>query len=115
MAELQARNLRLQSQLSEGREAGRASSRLETEADGLRERFEALEVENARLNEFVSLHKDDADQRRDQIVVLRDCLSDLKDENRGLRTFVDTLSQELLKIDKKAYARAIGIYQVGAV
>ena len=57
------------------------------EADGQTEEqseeVERLELENNRLNEFVTLHMEDAAELRDKVVVLRDCLSDQKDENRG--------------------------------
>ena len=54
-------------------------------------------------------------QRRDDLVVLRDCLDDLKDENRGLRAFMEAATKELVKLDKAAFERAIGIYAQATV
>jgi hypothetical protein len=68
-------------------------------------------VQNKRLNEFIILHKDDAEQRRDEIQVLRDCLDDQKDENAGLRKFVTALQNELLAVDRRAFARALASHQ----
>lgn len=107
MADLQTRNLRLQNKLADAtKQLGRVEQ-LEADVARLTEENENLDTENQRLNEFITLHKDDADARRDQIVVLRDCLSDQKDENKGLRNFMAQLQDELLRIDPKAFARAL--------
>lgn len=115
MAELQSRNLRLQNELADARGMVERCGQLEVENTRLADEIDSLELEKLRLDEFVTLHKEDADQRRDQIVVLRDCLSDLKDENRGLRSFQETLTRELLALDKKAFERAVGIYSSSMV
>eukprot|EP00035_Acanthoeca_spectabilis_P004411 m.103019 g.103019 ORF g.103019 m.103019 type:complete len:979 (+) comp12563_c0_seq3:193-3129(+) len=108
MAALQARNLRLQNDLAD---AKASYERLESEKVELEDRVDELTTQNKRLNEFIILHKDDAEQRRDEIVVLRDCLGDQKDENVGLRSFITELQTELLKIDRKAFARALAAHQ----
>jgi hypothetical protein len=108
MAALQARNLRLQNDVAD---AKATYERLESEKLEVEDKVDELVIQNKRLNEFIILHKDDAEQRRDEIVVLRDCLGDQKDENTGLRSFIHELQTELLKIDRKAFARALAAHQ----